>query len=99
MSRREEIFAWTIAEAMACSKPVVSTCVGGIPEFVSDGLTGFLVPPAYSDAISEKILVLLNDAEMRSMTGKMGRKVPERDFDLKKNVSGLVKFYCLISRP
>jgi glycosyltransferase involved in cell wall biosynthesis len=95
VSRWEEIFGWTIAEAMACSKPVVATRVGGIPELVRDGLTGFLVPPGDSDAIAEKIHVLLNDAEMRSRMGQMGRTAAEDHFDLKKNVSEVIRLYGL----
>ena len=97
VSRWEEIFGWTIAEAMACSRPVVATRVGGIPELVSDGLTGFLVPPGDSAAIAEKILALLNDGEMRSRMGQMGQKVAKEHFDLKKNVRELIRLYGLIT--
>lgn len=43
LSRWEELFGWMIAEAMACKKPVVATCVGGIPELVAAGQSGYLV--------------------------------------------------------
>ncbi len=82
---------------MACSRPVVATRVGGIPELVSDGLTGFLVLPGDSAAIAEKILALLNDGEMRSRMGQMGRKTADVHFDLKKYVKELIRLYALIT--
>jgi glycosyltransferase involved in cell wall biosynthesis len=48
-----------ILEAMACRKPVIASCVGGIPELVQDGVTGLLVPPADPQALSLAILALL----------------------------------------
>jgi glycosyltransferase involved in cell wall biosynthesis len=43
LSAWEELFGWMIAEAMAFGKPIVATRVGGIPELVNDGVSGFLV--------------------------------------------------------
>lgn len=54
---------YSILEAMANSKIVVSTNVGGIPEIIDNNINGFLVPPANSKELFEKIRFILNDLE------------------------------------
>lgn len=51
----------SILEAMALSRPVVASAVGGIPEMIEDGVTGLLVPPHDPDALSAAIVRLLRD--------------------------------------
>jgi glycosyltransferase involved in cell wall biosynthesis len=94
-SRWEEVFGWMIAEAMAHGKPVVATRVGGIPEVVSDGLSGHLVERGDTAAMSAYILQLLHDSELRTRMGEAGRKIVSEKFDLRKNVARLVESYGL----
>lgn len=68
-----ETFGISIAEAMSCGVPVVSTKVGGIPEVVAEG-TGFLVPPKDVDAIADKIELLIMNDGLRRDIGIAGRK-------------------------
>lgn len=93
----QEAFGWNIAEAMSCCRPVIDTWGGGIPELVRDGLTGFLVPPGVPAILAGKILGVLRLPELRPRMGQTGRNVAERDFDLKKIVGELIRFYGLIS--
>ena len=93
LSRWEEVFGWMIAEAMAHGKPVVATRVGGVPELVSDGLSGFLVGRGDTNAASEKLLRLVQDPELRRKMGEAGRDIVAARFDLKTNVAQLVKLY------
>jgi glycosyltransferase involved in cell wall biosynthesis len=95
MSRWEEVFGWVIAEAMAHSKPVVATRVGGIPEVVHDGDSGYLVPRRDPGAMAEKILTLLRDPDLRVRMGKRGREIARQKFDLKNNVAQVIKAYGL----
>jgi len=92
-SRWEEVFGWMIAEGMAHGKPVVATRVGGIPELITDGQTGYLVPRGDTKAMSEKLLVLLADPVMRARMGEAGRAVVAEKFDLRKNVAQLISSY------
>src|SRR5262249_31552242 len=75
VSRWEEVFGFTIAEAMACGRPVVATRVGGIPELVEDGRTGFLVPRGDIHGIASRISALLADAGLRARMGHAGREM------------------------
>ena len=92
-SRWEEVFGWMIAEAMAHGKPVVATRVGGIPEVITDGVTGHLVDRGDVRAMSDRILELLNDPELRMRLGDAGREEVSGKFDLRKNVARLIDSY------
>jgi starch synthase len=61
--------------AYAFGKPVVATTVGGIPEVVDQGETGYLVPPRDPHSLAQAIVALLQDHDLRK---KMGRKALEK---------------------
>jgi teichuronic acid biosynthesis glycosyltransferase TuaC len=63
-----------VLEALACEVPVVATDVGGIPELMVDGETGYLVPAKNPEELSIKINKLLEDKIQRENMGKLGRK-------------------------
>jgi glycosyltransferase involved in cell wall biosynthesis len=58
---------------MSCCVPVVATDVGGNPEVVADGVTGFIVPQN-PEAMAEKIEMLIQDESLRKAMGKAGRE-------------------------
>jgi L-malate glycosyltransferase len=64
----------SILDAMAAGLPVVATQVGGIPEAVRDGETGFLVPPRNPAALAEAMARLAGDAALRGALGGRGRE-------------------------
>ncbi|HBB87850.1 MAG TPA: hypothetical protein DC047_09565 [Blastocatellia bacterium] len=92
-SRWEEVFGWMIAEAMAHGKPVVATRVGGIPELITDGESGFLVERGDTATMSMRLLTLLADRELRVRMGQSGRETVSERFDLRKNVAQLINSY------
>jgi starch synthase len=55
-------------------KPVVATTVGGLPDMVDHGRTGYLVPPRDASALAEAIIPLLQDKELRRQLGENGRR-------------------------
>lgn len=94
-SRWEEVFGWMIAEAMAHGKPVVATRVGGIPELIDEGESGFLVDRGDTRAMAERVMRLLSDAELRQRLGAKGQESVQQRFSLKENVSKLIDCYQL----
>lgn len=60
--------------AYTAAKPVVATTVGGLPEMVDHGRTGFLVPPRDETSLAESIVRLLQDEELRRHMGIAGRQ-------------------------
>jgi N-acetyl-alpha-D-glucosaminyl L-malate synthase BshA len=57
----QESFGLAALEAMACGVPVVASHVGGLPEIIEDGVTGFLCPPGGVDAMAERSIEVLTD--------------------------------------
>lgn len=70
---RAESFGISILEAMAVGKPVVATRVGGIPEIVTEGETGLLVPPEDEEALCAAMHGLLRDRGLRAKLAQTGR--------------------------
>ena len=61
-------------EAMACETAVVASRVGGIPEVVAEGETGFLVEPGNAAELAARVNELLANPELATRFGKAGRK-------------------------
>ena len=93
-SRYIEGFGTALLEAMALGKPVVATAVGGIPELVEDGTTGFLVPPADSGALAAAIRRLVVEGAARERMGRAGRARLEQLFDQRRLAKQLEALYA-----
>jgi glycosyltransferase involved in cell wall biosynthesis len=71
--RVSELLGLSLLEAMASGTPVIASAVGGVPEIVRDGITGFLVPPGEVDALRERIARLLGDPALARRLGDNAR--------------------------
>lgn len=70
----EDNLPLAILEAMACSVPIVASDVGGIPECVINGQTGYLVPRANPERLAAALISVLADPEHRRLLGKASRQ-------------------------
>ena len=70
----------TLLEAQLMEKPVITTSVGGIPELMLDGKTGFLIKKGDSKALVEKISLLLNDDTKCKTMGQAGSNFVKSKF-------------------
>jgi glycosyltransferase involved in cell wall biosynthesis len=73
-----------VLEAMAMEKPIVATNVGGIPEQIESGESGWLVPSKDPDALAAAILEVLNDESERQRRAKKARERAANTFSLER---------------
>lgn len=90
---QDESFGLVALEAMSSGVPVVGTSVGGLPEVVADGITGFLHPVADIEGMTSSVLKLLNNEDLMDRFSEMSRKRAEELFDNKKIIPQYEKFY------
>jgi glycosyltransferase involved in cell wall biosynthesis len=77
----DEAFGITIAEAMSCGRPVIGSCIGGIPEVVgNEGSCGLLVAPGNPKALAETMRTLALDPALRARLGACARRRIETEF-------------------
>ncbi len=74
----------SLQEAQLMEKPVIATNVGGIPELMKDGETGFLIEKGNSTELFEKLSLLLDDQEKSKEMGKKGKDFVKDNFNLDK---------------
>lgn len=88
----------TLLEALACGTPCIGSRVGGIPDTIIDGKTGFLVEPARPDQLAEKILMLLRDKDLRTDMGRDGRRFVEEHFSWEAKAKEHAEIYAGLVR-
>lgn len=107
--RKADIFASTavsdgtpvsLLEAMASGLPCIATAVGGVPEWIGDGVNGILIPPRDPGAFAERILALASDRGLMERLSKRGRELVLKKGDSRflmeqaeKDYDGLIKLY------
>jgi starch synthase len=96
-----EPFGLINVEAMACAVPVVATAVGGIPEIVVDGVTGYLVPlpddlDLLGGELAERVNGLLGDRSAASAMGEAGRDRVREHFTWQAIAARTVELYAAL---
>lgn len=77
-----------LLEAMACGCPAVCTAVGGVPDLIDDGVTGYVVPPRDPGALADRLVSLLRDRERARLMGRAARERLESEFSLERSLRG-----------
>ena len=83
----------TILEAMALSRPVVASNVGGIPEMIQDGVTGLLVPPHDPPALAGAIVRLLQSHQLADTLGRAGHDLVHDKFCVQLMAKAVQELY------
>jgi colanic acid/amylovoran biosynthesis glycosyltransferase len=86
-----------LMEAMAAGLPVVATTIAGVPELVTDGVSGLLIPPGRADVLAGALRLLASDPDLRGRLSESGRAVVEAGFDSRKCAAELAALFE--SRP
>ena len=88
-----ESFGLTIAEAMSCEVPVVATSVGGVPEVIKHGVTGFLAPLGDIQCLAESAIEILRCPKRFAAIGKAGRQHILERFEMNKITNQYLDLY------
>ena len=88
-----DILPTVITESMACSLPIVSTKLVGVPEMVDDGETGILVEPGDVEALAGALRKLAEDRDLARSMGKAGREKALRVFELEITSGQLAEMF------
>ena len=96
MSSVTEGLGTSLLDAMACSRPIVATTAGGIPEVVEDGVNGLLVPPRDARALADAIIRALRDASLRQRFGTDGLARVKARFTVERMVEQTAAVYARV---
>jgi len=87
-----EAFGKVGIEAMSVGRPVIASNVGGVSDWLTDGETGYLVPPGQPEALSKVVIELLSDRKKLERMAIAARKRSE-DFSLDRYTDRMIEFY------
>jgi glycosyltransferase involved in cell wall biosynthesis len=88
-----------LQESMACGTPMVSFNVGGVPDLVRPGVTGYLAEPENAEDLCRGITLLLEDKSARSDMGERCRKIAVEEYSLELQTERYITLYReIISR-
>jgi glycosyltransferase involved in cell wall biosynthesis len=88
-----EGFGLTIAEGMAFGKPVIGSATGGILVQIWPGVNGYLVEPGDSRQLSEALIMILSNENLKRSLGAKAKEVYEREYSLERGVRDNLELY------
>ena len=89
----EESFGMGILETLSYGKPVLATRAGGIPEFMSNGKTGFLFKIGDTDSMAQKLIEISKNPELVTSLGENAKKIAQTQFTAEAKVQEYVEYY------
>jgi glycosyltransferase involved in cell wall biosynthesis len=93
LSSTHEGMCTSLVDAMAARKPAVATAVGGVPEVLADGETGYLVHANDETAMADRIVALLEDPGLRARMGQAALSRARRLFTVDRMVAETARVY------
>ena len=90
---RAEAFGLVLLESMACGTPCVSFRVGGVPDIVRPGVTGYLAEPESAEDMREGIVQLLQDEDLHASISRQCRDIAVNEYRLETQVERYVRLY------
>lgn len=94
LSSRREGMPMSLMEAAACGVPAVATAVGGVPEFVEDGVTGLVVPPGNAAALADALERPLRYPRLAAKMGRAARRKVQERFSIQRQVDELLGLWA-----
>jgi glycosyltransferase involved in cell wall biosynthesis len=88
----------TIIESFALGKPVIGARMGGIPELVKDGQTGYTFEAGNAEDLRSKIKLLIEDPNGVNRMGRVARKLVERKYNPGTHYEELLKIYRMAAK-
>jgi glycosyltransferase involved in cell wall biosynthesis len=82
-----------VSEAMSHGLPVIASRIGGLPEFVEDGVTGLLFEPGNVAELAEQIRTLWENPDLCRRLGEAGRRKAEREYNEEVYYRSLISIY------
>lgn len=86
----------SIIEAMGAALPIVASTVGGIPDLIEDGITGLLIPPHDTMALSKALEKLILSEELRDRLGNAAREYAKKNHEIEGYIAKLINYYQMI---
>jgi len=93
MPSLSESCSMAVLEAMACGLPIIACWVGGMAEYVEDGVNGLLVPPGDSQALAQAIRSLLHNASLRAEMGRQSAAKARKDYSWERVTGEYLAIY------
>jgi len=93
LSSESEGLPVSLLEAMAASRPVVATRVGGIPQVIEDGHNGLLVSPHDPAGLAKAIITLMEDSTLRESVAREGYRTVEARFSINMIGQQIIALY------
>ncbi|MFQ5787510.1 MAG: glycosyltransferase family 4 protein [Thermodesulfobacteriota bacterium] len=92
---RQEGMPFSLLEAMACSKPVIASRIGGTPSVIDDGVNGLLIPPENVSILIEKTIFLLNNKDIADKLADNARNKIIQNFSHEQMIEETIKVFEL----
>lgn len=93
LNSRSEAFPLVGLEGLACGVPVLATAVGGVPELITHGENGWLIPPGDQRKLAESIVSLIEQPDLRARLATNGRRHVESNFTVENFMKRLEALY------